>query len=114
MKRDSDERLRDILDAADAIARNLPGSHAALERDEVRQAALLRWIGVIGEAANHVSTDVHAAYPAVPWRSIVGMRNRTVHAYFEVDLDVLWKVASEELPRVRTQIEAILRERPQH
>jgi uncharacterized protein with HEPN domain len=76
------------------------------------EAALLRWIETIGEAANHVDPDVQAAHPEVPWRDVVGLRNRVVHSYFEVDLDILWNVATVEVPKLVPQVEAILSELP--
>ncbi|USR92697.1 DUF86 domain-containing protein [Phormidium yuhuli AB48] len=92
-------RLWHIRDAAiKAIAFVNNRTRDDLDRDEMLALALIRLIEIIGEAANHVSIDCQAAYPQIPWRQIVGMRNRIVHAYFDVDLDVIWQVVTTDLP----------------
>lgn len=58
---------------------------------------MVRAIEVIGEAASRVSDETRAANPAIPWSAIVGMRNRLVHGYFDIDTEIVWKTATEEL-----------------
>ena len=60
--------------------------------------ALVRAVEIVGEAASRVTRGTRAALPLVPWGQIVAMRNRLIHAYFDIDRDVLWKTASEEVP----------------
>jgi uncharacterized protein with HEPN domain len=60
--------------------------------------AIVRAIEVIGEAASKVTAETRAASLDIPWASIVGMRNRLVHGYFDIDLDVVWKTVTEEIP----------------
>jgi len=60
--------------------------------------ALARAIEIIGEAASRLSPQMRATAPAVPWGRIVSMRNRLVHAYFNIDHDILWSTATEEVP----------------
>lgn len=67
-------------------------------------------IEVIGEAAARVSSDTTARYPTIPWRQVVGMRNRVVHDYFEVDLEILWVAVTIYVPRLARDIEGIVRE----
>ncbi len=94
-------RLRHMRDAASkAIAFVNQRTREDLEQDEMLALALIRLIEIIGEAAHYVSPDCQSAYPQIPWREIVGMRNRIVHAYFDVDLDVVWQVVTVDLPRV--------------
>lgn len=64
---------------------------------------------IIGEAANQLSAELIEAHPEIPWRQIVATRNRVVHGYFEVDLDILWAVAAVEIPKLATQIRAFAR-----
>ena len=108
MKRASEERLRDIIEAAEAIQRTIPANQAQLEADEVKQAAILRWIEIIGEACNHVSPEIRNKNPQIPWRDIIGMRNRVVHSYFNIDLDILWGVLTSEIIRLIPQVKLIL------
>lgn len=58
----------------------------------------------IGEAASRLSDDVVQAHPEIPWRQIVAMRNRVVHGYFDVDLDVLWSAVSVDVPQLAERV----------
>lgn len=69
-----------------------------LERDRKTLFAAIRCVEIVGEAAAKVSDAVRATAPDIPWGAIVGMRNRLVHAYFDVDTDVVWKTVTDELP----------------
>jgi uncharacterized protein with HEPN domain len=60
--------------------------------------ALVRAVEVLGEAASRVSVETRADVPALPWSKITAMRNWLVHAYFDIDRDVLWRTAAEEIP----------------
>ncbi len=62
--------------------------------------ALVRLIEIMGEAANNISLSCQSSYPQIPWREIVRMRNRIVHAYFDVDMDVVWRVIKDDLPEL--------------
>ncbi len=64
-------------------------------------------IQVIGEAASGLSEELTSKHPDVPWRQIIAIRNRVVHGYFEVDLDILWDVALIDVPRLAQQVQAI-------
>ena len=96
--RSDNERLRDILEHADLIASHLPASREDLEQDVVLNAALVRWVGIIGEAAARLSDSFRTSHPAVPWGAIAGMRNHLVHGYFAVDADLLWIAVTVEIP----------------
>jgi len=61
-------------------------------------------VQIIGEAANRLSSEVVDAHPEVPWRQIVASRNRVVHSYFDVGLDLLWTVAAINIPHLAEQI----------
>ncbi len=107
MNRDQ-QRLEDILEYTGLIRRHTAGGRAVLD-DEVTQAAVTRWIEIIGEAAGAVSAELRVDYPEVPWRDLVGMRNILVHAYRRVNLNLEWR-AVERLPEIERQIVAILAE----
>ena len=101
MNRDQ-ERLEDILEYTRLIRRHTASGRSALD-DEVTQAAVTRWLEIIGEAAGAVSAELRVDYPEVPWRDLVGMRNILVHAYRRVNLNLVWR-AVERLPEIEAQI----------
>jgi uncharacterized protein with HEPN domain len=76
---------------------------------EVAQLALARLL-IVGEASGKVSTTLRDVHPEIPWAAIGGLRNRLVHAYFDVDLDVLMDIASKHLPQLIAQLEALLQD----
>jgi len=61
---------------------------------------LPNWLEIVGEAAKHVSPEFQAAQPGVPWAAAARMRDRLVHHYFDVNLDILWQTVTEDLPRL--------------
>ena len=74
----------------------------------VLAAALERFVEIIGEAANGVSSSRQDSLPDVPWRQIIAMRNRLIHGYIAVDYDVLWDIVRDDLPKlIRTLEQAI-------
>jgi uncharacterized protein with HEPN domain len=72
--------------------------------------ALVRAIEIIGEAASKLSPEAQASAPRVPWPSIVAMRNRLIHAYFDVDPEIVWKTVAEEIPALLPQLRITLSE----
>ncbi len=70
--------------------------------------ALIRAVEVIGEAASRISPDTQAAYPDIPWAAITGMRNRLIHGYFNINLDILWVTATVEVPNLVNELEKII------
>ncbi len=109
MTRDTDY-LADILEAIDAVRRHMPGSEEELLADEVLQAAILRWVQIVGEAANGVSDELRGRHPEVPWRKIVDMRNLVAHGYRDVDLSIVWQAVARDLPVLEQWVRAILEE----
>jgi len=78
-----------------------------LRTDMILRRAMVNAIQEIGEAAAKVSPAGRARIPAVPWPVVVGMRNRLVHGYDEIDYDVVWKVATEEVGTLIAALEAV-------
>jgi uncharacterized protein with HEPN domain len=105
--RRDDERLADILEATEKIAVRAAKGRVAFDADEDTQIVLVHLIQVIGEAAAGLSDGFIAQHPEVPWRQIIATRNRVVHGYFEVDLDILWDVAVVDVPQLTVQVLAI-------
>ena len=70
--------------------------------------ALVKAVEIIGEAASKVSAECQKDLPQIPWRNIIGMRNRLIHAYFDVNLDILWETITEDLNPLILELENIL------
>lgn len=102
--------LTDIIEAADDVARFITGiAPEAFERSDVLRSAVVHKLSVIGEAAARPSVTLKDRNPQVPWAQIVGFRNILVHAYFGIDWDLVWQAAKERCPRLREQVDAILK-----
>ncbi len=100
-------RVRHMVDAIESAMGFADGrGRADLELDRMLLFALVRAVEIVGEAAAKVSADGRAEAPGVPWSAIVGMRNRLVHAYFDVDADVLWATVTEALPSLLAQLKS--------
>ncbi len=69
--------------------------------------ALVRLLEIIGEAASRVPNDERAGYPGIPWAELVALRNRLIHAYNRVDLDIVWQIATLDLPGLIRALEQI-------
>lgn len=105
------ERLQHILEAIDRIGEYIEGMDAVDYYGDMRtRDAVERRIEIIGEAATHVSQEVKACYPHLPWKQMMGMRTVVSHEYFQIEDRIVWDVAIEELPKLRPQIQAILDE----
>jgi uncharacterized protein with HEPN domain len=109
--RDDRERLADILEAIDRAQRYAVRGRRAFEDDELIQAWMLQQLMIIGEAASQLSGELRKRSREVPWRMIVGLRNRLVHAYFQADLALVWSVVENDLPGLRKAVVDLLEER---
>ena len=108
--RDDRERLADILEAIDRAQRYAVRGRAAFESDELIQAWMVQQLMVIGEAASQLSGEMRERSPEIPWRRIVGLRNRLVHAYFQADLALVWSMVVHDLPSLRKAVADLLDE----
>ncbi|MFW6107766.1 MAG: DUF86 domain-containing protein [bacterium] len=79
-----------------------------LASDHVRALGLVKCLEVIGEAAARLNVDFRSSHPQIPWDQIVGMRNRLVHAYFDIDYEQVWSTLTEDLPPLIRDIGKIL------
>ncbi|MDR9404781.1 MAG: DUF86 domain-containing protein [Halothece sp. Uz-M2-17] len=105
MRRDS-ERLQDIWNAIDRIQSRFDLDQ--IEYDEMLQVWVLYHVQIIGEAARALSSEIMQNYSQVPWSKIVGLRNRVVHEYFDIDLDIVIDIVTYDLPELKEQIKGIL------
>ncbi|MCR4307422.1 MAG: DUF86 domain-containing protein [Candidatus Berkelbacteria bacterium] len=77
-------------------------------QDRKLKDAVIYRLTVIGEASAQITKDYISEHPNIPWKDIVGMRHKLIHDYSEVDLDVVWKVAKEDLPTLKNKIQKLL------
>jgi len=99
MNTDDRVRLQHMLDAAREAETFLAHQpREALDADRKLVLALVKDIEIIGEAASRISTETRQKTPCIPWAQIVGMRNRLIHAYFDIDVDTVWKTVKDDLP----------------
>ena len=109
MKPEDRVRLEHMIEAPQSALGFMAGrTRTDLDTDLMLLFAVVRAVEIVGEAASRVSTEGRATTPRVPWPAIMGMRYHLVHAYFDIDKDVVWKTVTEELPPLLTALEAAL------
>ena len=93
------QRLHHILQSVQRIHRSVSElSYEMFMADEDKQGNVVRCLEIIGEAANHVSEEICAANPEIPWAAIIGMRNNLIHGYNEVNYSLVWATDGAERP----------------
>ena len=110
--RDDRQRLIDILEAIENIERyvNSEGEPRIIADDELIQVWVVHHLQIIGEAASKISGSLREKYPEVAWGGMIGMRHVLVHGYFETNANIVWKAVERDLPILKPQIGAILKE----
>lgn len=109
MSRDVTLYLEDIVEACEKIERYIAGvEYEGFCSDSMRYDAVVRNIEIIGEASRQLPDSVTAAMPEIAWRKIMGMRNILAHAYFGIDVDIVWDVAVHEVPRLKVTAQRYL------
>ena len=108
-RRNDADSLHDMLDAAmEAVSFVQEKTRADLDEDRKLVLALVHLVEIIGEAAGNVTKEFQTAHSEIPWPVIIGMRNRLVHAYFDVDLDRVWDTVKADLPPLISQLEKVI------
>lgn len=100
------EHAREVRDLCAGRARN------DLNEDRLLNLAVVRLLEIVGEAAARVPEQERTLHTEIPWREIVGLRNRLIHGYDEVDFDVLWSVIQKDLPPLMAALEPIVASLP--
>lgn len=102
-----------MLEAAkEAIAFSQGRSRDDLFGNRMLLHSLVRSIEIVGEAAVHVSAELKDRTPGVPWHDLTGMRNRLIHAYFDIDPDIIWSTTTVDLPPLIELLNGLLEESP--
>jgi uncharacterized protein with HEPN domain len=79
-----------------------------LDSDEQLALTIVRLLEIVGEAAKQVSAETRTAHPGIPWREIAGTRDRLIHGYFDVELDVVWSIVTGDLPSLVEGLESMV------
>ncbi len=110
-KRDPRLFVTEMVTACDKIERFIARlQESDFDDDELVQDAVLRNLEIIGEAAKQLSSEIRDRHSEVPWTRIIGFRNITIHTYFAVDLSIVWRIVTTNLPQLVRQPRASLDE----
>lgn len=108
-KRKPDVYLQDIPGRIEQIEKYLGGvSENEFYQNPEKQDAILHRLEIIGEAVKHIPDEIRKTYDDIPWRKIAGMRDTIIHQYFGVTLSMVWVVAQQDLPKLKSRIEEII------
>jgi len=109
MKKADEIRLRHILDSAnEALAFANGKTRKELDNNRMLVLSLVKSIEIIGEAASRLETEFRLEHEDIPWEDIISMRNRLIHAYFDINLDIVWSTVRGELPDLISKIQKII------
>ena len=103
--------IDDMLEAAHKIERYTDGmSHEEFVSDEKTVDAVLRNLEILGEASKLIAEDVREHAPEIPWSDMAGMRDKLIHGYATIDLDIVWRTVTEEVPHLRSKLDELFME----
>lgn len=101
-------RLKHMIEACEAALRFASGRpQSDLDADQMLLFAVVRAVEIVGEAASKVTEATRVELSEIPWKSIIGMRNRLVHAYFEIDTDIVWVAITVEIPLLLSRLKTL-------
>lgn len=110
MPRDSSVYLEDIITAAERIAAYIAGhTRESFEADAKTIDAVVRNLEVVGEAVKQVPAELRQQAPDIEWTKVAGLRDILIHAYFNVDLEIVWDIVTNKLPDLAVKVKALLR-----
>ncbi len=103
-------RIKHMYDAAEEILRFTHNKKRSdMYNDRQLSLSVVRLLEIIGEAANKVTTETQNTYTHIPWKQIIDMRNRLIHGYFDIDLDIIWETVVNEIPLLFEELKAVIR-----
>lgn len=108
--RDDKERLRDILEAISQIEKYAIQGKDRFTDNELIQTWMIHHLMIIGEAASKMSEETRQGYPDIPWVGTIDVRNIVAHEYFRVNINIIWRIITNDLPSLKQQIQEILAE----
>ena len=101
--------LKDINNAIDSIKKFIQGMNLEqFKNDDKTSSAVIRKFEIIGEATKNIPDVIKERYPQIPWKDITGMRDKLIHAYSEVDLNLVWKTIQQRLPELKSFLDDTL------
>jgi uncharacterized protein with HEPN domain len=101
------EHIRENIDAIEDFSRSI--SKEDLLADKQKQYAIIRAIEIIGESVKNLPDSFIKKYPKTSWKEIVGTRDKLIHHYFGIDPDMIWKIIKEDIPKLKEQIQELLK-----
>lgn len=108
-KRTDQDILSDLREAINRITTYVPGkTYLSFVADTKTQDAVIRNLEILGEATKNLSESLRSKCPGIPWKSMAGVRDRLIHHYFGVNLDIVWQIATIELPQVASQLQSLV------
>lgn len=109
-RRDYTDYLQDILDSITDIESFIESMDSGnFAKDKKTINAVIRSIEVIGEATKNIPKSIRDQCPSVPWKKMTGMRDKMIHEYFGVDIEILWKTVKEDIPSLKPLMEELLK-----
>jgi uncharacterized protein with HEPN domain len=108
-KRETEDFVRDIQDSINAIEEFVKdNTYENFIKEKKTYYAVIRGIEIIGEATKNLPKSFRNKYPEVPWDEMAGMRDKLIHHYFGVNMEVLWITATENVPRLKALISRVI------
>ena len=109
MEKDNQVYLRHIYDAIERIEDYTKDiKKAQFKENKMMQAAVIREIEIIGEASKRINEEFKLQYTQVPWKQMAGMRDKVIHDYFGVDIEIVWNTINKDIPLLKSYFKKIL------
>ena len=108
-KRDYKLFIKDIISAMDSIEEFVSDMTLdELEADKKTSSAVIRQFEIIGEAVKHIPNKIKEEHKGIQWKSMAGMRDRLIHAYFGIDYKLVWAAIKNEIPKLKPKLKKLL------
>lgn len=100
--------IEDIWEAAEKIERYVSGlNHEAFVKDDKTVDSVVRNLEIIGEASNRLPKEFRGQHSEIDWPKIIGLRNRIVHDYFNIDIEIVWQIVKKDLPAFKSKLSRV-------